>query len=87
MLREYYTTKPRARGVELLDSMEVGRIGSNMILKRSAMRREGVGFFECSVSGSFDGCGSVRCWVVSGVFDGALVPALGLRWSRRTKIH
>jgi hypothetical protein len=59
MLREYYTTKPRARGVELLDSMEVGRIDSNIILVRLAMRREGVGFFECSGSGSFDDYGSV----------------------------
>jgi hypothetical protein len=32
MLREYYTTKPRARGVELLDSMKMCRIGDNIIL-------------------------------------------------------
>jgi hypothetical protein len=87
MLREYYTTKPRARGVELLYSMVIGRIGSDIVLAQLAMRREGVSLFECSVLGSFDGCGSVRCWVVSGVLDGALVPALGLRWSRRTSIH
>jgi hypothetical protein len=41
MLREYYTTKPRARGVELWDSMEEGRIGSNIILVKLAMRGEG----------------------------------------------